>query len=411
MTKPRFTRGFGPESPDGAVGMLRMVTAELPGIVFALDRDGTILLEEGRGTRILGRPSEAVLGRSVFDVFAKVPDVCACVRRALAGEEFKATLSVNGRLLEVRYAPVRTEGPHSPVVGVIGIAQDVTEDRRVHQDLVASQMMYKTVIDTTDTGYHVIDMEGRVMDANDEYVRLTGYESLDEIRGHKVTEWTAPYDLERNQREVEKCVRLGSVRNLCIDYVDKHGRITPIEINATFIPIGASGRILTLCRDVSERRRSEEKLRQNAAMSRAVLDSMQSAIAVLDANGEIVDVNASWKRCADAKCQGELCCGARGDDYLAVCRAAVAAGGRSAQRCVDSLAAMLAGKAPQLEVEYTSGAAGEPPGNPSGKSPGERRYLMRIVALAGPPGGFVVAHIDLSLWSVSLRSSGSPDAA
>lgn len=399
MTKPRFTRGFGPESPDGAIGMLRMVTAELPGIVFALDREGTILLEEGRGTRILGRPSEAVLGRSVFEVFANVPDVCACVRRALAGEEFKTTLSIQGRVLEVRYAPVRTEGPQSPVVGVIGIAQDVTEDRRVHQDLVASQMMYKTVIDTTDTGYHVIDMEGRVMDANDEYVRLTGYESLDEIRGRKVTEWTAPYDLERNKIEVEKCVRLGSVRNLCVDYVDRNGKITPIEINATFIPIGNSGRILTLCRDVSERRRSEERLRQSAAMSRAVLDSMHAAIAVLDARGEIVEVNAGWKRCAEGTGARELCAGGVGDDYVGICRAAAAAGRPGAQRCADTLVAMLRERRAQADVEYSSGTASQSP------------FLMRVVALATPPGGLVVAHIDLSAPSVAARSSGSSDVA
>jgi hypothetical protein len=150
---------------------------------------------------------------------------------------------------------------------------------------------------------------------------------------------------------------------------------------------------------VSERRRSEERLRQSAAMSRAVLDSMHAAIAVLDARGEIVEVNAGWKRCAEGTGARELCAGGVGDDYVGICRAAAAAGRPGAQRCADTLVAMLREKRAQADVEYSSGVASQSP------------LLMRVVALATPPGGLVVAHIDLSAPSVAARSSGSSDVA
>jgi PAS domain S-box-containing protein len=383
MSKSRIEPSFPADASDGQLAMLRMIAAELPGIVFAVDREGTILLEEGRGTGILGRPSEHVIGRSVFDVFRDAPEVCASVRRALAGEEFMVALPLGGGVSEVRYAPVRSGGPDSPVVGVIGISHDVTEMRRTQQDLLASQMMYKSVIDTTDTGYVVADMQGRVLDANAEYVRLSGYDDLDAIRGRSVLEWTAAYDVERNRREVEKCVAHGRVRNLEIDYTDRRGQITPIEINATYIPLKKGGRILCLCRDVSERRRAEESLRRSELMNRAILDSMRAGIAVLDARGRITQVNSGWDRLRRENGLADHGAAQPGDDYLEVCRRAAADGCEDAARCFDGLRAVLSGELEQFDLDYECDA----PANP-------RRFHLRAVPMPRPPGGLVVAHLE-----------------
>jgi PAS domain S-box-containing protein len=386
----------GAESPE--VDILRTIAAEVPGIVFMVDREGTILLEEGRDVGLLGRPSELVIGRSLFDVFAHRPEVVANARRALAGEEFTVDLAIGAegeRTLQVRYAPVRTGPPESPVVGFLGIAHDVTEERRLQRDLLASQMMYKTVIDTTDTGYVVTDMEGRVIDANDEYVRLAGRSSLKDVRGKSVLEWTAPHDLERNQREVEKCLRLGRVRNLCIDYVDGKGRITPIEINATFIPIGKSGRILCLCRDVSERRRAEATLQQSELMNRAVLDSMHAAIAVLDTHGRIVQVNAGWHRLSESAGLEDLGAAKIGDDYLAAWRKAASHGCADSARFTSALESLQEGGTSHVDFEFAPQTTGA-----------QRRYLLRAVPLPKPPGGLVVAHLELE-----PQPAGSSDSA
>jgi PAS domain S-box-containing protein len=394
MSRSRIPSGPPPSAPDEQVVLLRTIAAELPGIVFALDREGTILLEEGRGTAILGRPSEQVLGRSVFEVFRDLPEVCANVRRALSGEEFMVTLRIGDTLLEVRYAPVRSGGPESSVVGVIGISHDVTEIRRTQQELLASQTMYKSVIDTTDTGYVVVDMEGRVLDANAEYVRLTGHTSLNDIRNRCVLEWTAPHDLERNRREVQHCIDRGRVRDLELDYIDRQGRITPIEINATFIPIGTGGRILTLCRDVSERRRAEENLRQSEVMNRAILDSMHAGIAVLDRRGRIVQVNSGWDRLRRENGLTEFGAAQPGDDYLEICRHAVSGGSENAALGLAGLRSALAREIPQFDLEYERAT-------PSG----QRRYHFRAVALPDPPGGLVVAHLEVTDAGIGAAST------
>ena len=145
---------------------------------------------------------------------------------------------------------------------MLGLAMAVASRRRMRAAIALqeSEGKYKNLIETTDTGYLIVDMQGKVIDANAEYVRLTGHQNLNDIVGHSILEWTASYDLERNYEEVKKCIQNGFVRNLNIDYVSSGGRVTPIEINATVIESAEGPRILTLCRDVTERRKTEQAL-------------------------------------------------------------------------------------------------------------------------------------------------------
>ena len=139
---------------------------------------------------------------------------------------------------------------------------EMQERRRMQAELQARNEIYRTLVDTTGTGYHILDAEGRVLDANSVYVQLTGHRTLAEIIGRRVTEWTAAHDLQRNAEEIAKCIASGYVRSLEIDYVDAAGSVTPIEINATVVTTDGVPRILGFSRAISERKSAERALRQ-----------------------------------------------------------------------------------------------------------------------------------------------------
>ena len=147
------------------------------------------------------------------------------------------------------------------------------------------------MIETTDTGYLILDAHGTVIDANKEYVRLTGYDSLEGIIGRSTVEWTAPYDLERNAAEIKKSMERGYTRNLEIDYVNRTGEITPVEINATVVGSGDAVKIISLCRDVTERKKAEEVLRESEKKFKSLLEDAPLAITVVNTAGEIEFIN------------------------------------------------------------------------------------------------------------------------
>jgi|GEM_PF-2547728 len=156
---------------------------------------------------------------------------------------------------------------------------------------LVSEEKYRALIETTDTGYLILDSGGKVLDANAEYVRLSGHESLNEIIGRSVVEWTAEYDRGRNATEVEKCSQQGFIRNLEIDYIDKQGHITPIEIQASIVKAGSTIQILSLCRDITERKRAEKALQDSEEKYRSLIDNIPDVIYTTASDGITVFIS------------------------------------------------------------------------------------------------------------------------
>jgi PAS domain S-box-containing protein len=150
---------------------------------------------------------------------------------------------------------------------------DIMDRKRAEEALVESEAKYRQLIELTDTGYVILDAQGRVVDANDEYVRLSGHHALKEILGRSVVEWTASYDLARNAKEIAKCLEKGTVRQLEVDYVRPDGEITPIEINAGCVDTKQGRRILALHRDISERRQVQAALEREHRTRKHLLQS------------------------------------------------------------------------------------------------------------------------------------------
>ena len=174
------------------------------------------------------------------------------------------------RYIHTRAMPVRDASGEFKMLS--GILQDITERKRAEEVLRQSEERYRALVETTDTGYVILDLKGMVLDANPEYVRLSGHRDLNEIRGRSVVEWTADYEREKNAKAVAQCTKEGYIRNLELDYVDAHGKVTPIDVNATAAEKDGTPRILALCRDITERKRAEEALRKSEEKSRIVAD-------------------------------------------------------------------------------------------------------------------------------------------
>ena len=168
------------------------------------------------------------------------------------------------------------------ITGFLVQVQDITDRKRAEVTLNESEGKYRTLVETTGTGFVILGDQGQVLDANLEYVRLTGHTSLEEIAGRNVNEWTAAYDKDRNEEAVGQCMRDGYIRNLEIDYVNTSGTIIPIEINATVLRSGDAVQILTLCRDITGRKLTEETLCESEERLRAIFETAKDSIFIKD---------------------------------------------------------------------------------------------------------------------------------
>ena len=208
--------------------------------------------------RMAGFKLEDVQDRDVFEVWPETERSWVDVYAKVATTGIPQTFEMHHHPTRGTYhcnAYRPTDSPNWVCV----IFEDITERKRAEEILKESEAKYRALVETTDTGFVILDSTGCVIDANMEYVRLAGRERLDEVLGRSVKEWTALHDAARNMREVKRCFEQGFIRNLRIDYVDRKGRFTPIEINATMINTETGQRIVTLCRDISDRMKAESE--------------------------------------------------------------------------------------------------------------------------------------------------------
>ncbi len=169
----------------------------------------------------------------------------------------------------------------------IGVCINVTEQKMAEAALFESENKYRSLIETTDTGYCILNMDGEILDANSEYVRMTGHQHLKQILGRSIMEWTAEYDLERNREEFGKFLQNGYVRHLKVDYVGPSGDIIPIEINSSIIQAGSESQILTVCHDISYQRENEQELM--ARLNRIQLQ--EKAIVKISTDADVMQGN------------------------------------------------------------------------------------------------------------------------
>ncbi len=119
------------EALAASEGRLRTIVTGAPIVLFAIDGDGLITLFDGRGAAGLGVAPERVAGRSVFEVFAHVPQLLSAVRRAMAGETVVTTAPIGSMTFELRCSPALTRD--NRIAGVVGIATDITERARIER--------------------------------------------------------------------------------------------------------------------------------------------------------------------------------------------------------------------------------------------------------------------------------------
>ena len=118
---------------------LKAVLANLPVVVFALDERATVTFFEGRGMQVIGLRGQQIVGRSAYRHFhfRRNSEYGRYIEDVLAGEKRAWTMLIGSRSFDVQCSPLRNE-EDGEVVGIIGVALDVTErlrfeDRLLHQ--------------------------------------------------------------------------------------------------------------------------------------------------------------------------------------------------------------------------------------------------------------------------------------
>jgi len=122
--------------------------------------------------------------------------------------------------------------------------------------------------------------------------------------------------------------------------------------------------------------------RASEAFTRAILNSLQARIAVLDKEGMILVVNEVWQRFRNA--QGAATVLGVGTNYLEVCRRAAATSNVFALQALDGIQAVLDGTHGSFELDYPC------------STPENSQWFMMTVTPLQSRDGAVLAHMEVT---------------
>ncbi|MGA9347985.1 MAG: PAS domain S-box protein, partial [Anaerolineae bacterium] len=179
---------------------LRTLVTNVPVILFAVDREGGLTLAEGKALGGFGAQPSEFVGRTVFELYGEKPEVSEYMQRAFAGESFTATFEVAGLVLETHHTPIRDQ--NGEVSGVIGVAIDITERKKIEDALLAKTKEYVDTANLTKDLIAKVDENGRWTFVNDAACQFFG-KSREELLGTRPTDLVHPEDVEATIQVVQ----------------------------------------------------------------------------------------------------------------------------------------------------------------------------------------------------------------
>jgi PAS domain S-box-containing protein len=242
--------------------------------------------------KMSGRPRAEALGRN--DLTMSPPELTEHVRglhaRALAGEpvmfEARARRKNGERFdIETRGVPIEHEGrPH-----VLYIGRDITARKSAEQMLRTSEEQYRAIFNAATDALVLRDADFRIVDVNPAYEALSGY-ARDEVIGlDRVV--ANPPETEAHMRALHQKALGGETVMVEAVRVSKNGKRRDVELRGVPIQYRGKPHVLYIGRDISERKRAEERLRASEEQYRAIFNAAADALVLRDSEARIVDVN------------------------------------------------------------------------------------------------------------------------
>lgn len=267
-------------------------------IVYTIDPDGLFQYVSPNWLEFMGEPAEKAIGRS-FEPYVHPEDLHLCQRflqRVLATGKKQSSVEYRVRHFDGSWRWHYSNGApltdaDGNVIGYLGIARDITERKETEEQLKDNERYLRTILQTTVDGFWEIDSNGRIVEVNQAYCALSGYQRS-EILSMRIE------DLEAVETPEETAVHFKRIMSNGHDKFEtfhrrKDGSVFPLEVSVTLID-SKGGRMVCFCRDLTERKAIEQE-REN------LISELKDALAHVKVLGGLIPICSHCKKIRDDK--------------------------------------------------------------------------------------------------------------
>jgi PAS domain S-box-containing protein len=179
--------------------------------------------------------------------------------------------------------------------GVFAAARDITEQKKLELRLRDSQAYNRGLIEASVDGLITVDPEGIISDVNDRMCQMSGYTRA-ELVGTPFSDYFTDAALALSG--VRETFEKGIVTEYALTLISRTRRFLQVSFNASIFkdPSGNVRGIFASARDITDRVRLEEQLREQQTYLRGLIESSVDGLITVDPEGFITDVNEQMCR-------------------------------------------------------------------------------------------------------------------
>ena len=248
-----------------------------PMMATAIDKDGCYLDVNDAVERRLGYAREEMIGRPPHEFVT--PESARRIQ-----EEFRPALRRTGKLENKPLSFVAKSGevvdctsdaiieydPEGRFVRTIAMYAEVTDQAR-------AAFKYRDLYRSTPAMLHTLDADGHIQTVTDHWLQKLGY-SREEVMGRPITDFYSDADRRRfSGTRLQEAINRGEFTNVDRQMVTKDGRVLDIVMSSITHrdSRGDVDRMLVASKDVTERKRTERRLRQTLAENARLREELE----------------------------------------------------------------------------------------------------------------------------------------
>jgi two-component system, sporulation sensor kinase E len=190
---------------------------------------------------------------------------------------------------------------------ILGIITDITERKQLEDALRTSEEMFRAISTSAMDSIILINENDEVVYWNPAAEKIFGYTEK-EAMGSNLAKLVIPPRGHKRHLKLLKKLTHGSPSEVHLELtaLRKGGAKFPMELSATSVKLKDRNCMLSIVRDVSQRKKMEDDLKQERDMLEAVTENIGAGLAIISKDYRIIWANTLLKQ-INGECDGKIC--------------------------------------------------------------------------------------------------------
>jgi PAS domain S-box-containing protein len=294
------------------------VMKQLNDALIILTRDGQVFFWNDSASNLYGHKKDDILGNTV-QIFKDSKTQKASLKKAEKGKK-TADLETkgmhkSGKDIDVSVTVDSIKDEKGKVIGYSILSRDISARKKAEMALQASEERFRRFFEGGPEYCYMVSPEGIILDVNESALNKLGYDKR-ELVGKPLKTIYAPESQKKLDSLFKKWKKNTNLENEEMSIITKSGKVRNVLLSAG-VARDENGKILhsmSVQRDITDRKKAEDVLRDSEAELSAILDNAPIPMFLVDEDRKVRKVNSATIDFAGRPAEEMI--GLRGGDAL-----------------------------------------------------------------------------------------------